>query len=214
MKYIIMCGGEYKNWKVPRQALPIQGEPLVARTIRLLRENGVEDIAISSNDVIFEKFGVPVLHHDNYWKVFGYETVDGLWVNAFYPTDYPVCYLLGDIVFSHAAMRTIVNTDTKDIEFFASAPPFAKEYPKEHAEPIAFKVVDTKYFRECINVVVKAKKLGLFYRNPIAWELWQVIKKTPLNFIDYSNYTVINDYTCDIDNETELHLFDNINMEM
>jgi len=31
------------------------------------------------------------------------------------------------------------------------------------------------------------------------WELWQVIKDTPLNKINYKNYTVINDYTCDID---------------
>jgi len=36
-------------------------------------------------------------------------------------------------------------------------------------------------------------------RQPVAWELWQVIKDTPLNKVDYTNYTVINDYTCDID---------------
>ena len=41
--------------------------------------------------------------------------------------------------------------------------------------------------------------MSRFDRHPIAWELWQVIKNTELNKIDYSNYTVINDYTCDID---------------
>ena len=49
MKYIIMCGGTYKKWWKPRQLAEIKGEALVARTIRLLRENGVEDIAISTN---------------------------------------------------------------------------------------------------------------------------------------------------------------------
>ena len=65
MKYIIMCGGTYKRWETPRQLTEICGEPLIARTIRLLRENGISDIAISSNNSVFEQFGVPVLRHDN-----------------------------------------------------------------------------------------------------------------------------------------------------
>ena len=48
MKYIIMCGGNYETFETPRQLTKIKGEPLVARTIRLLQEQGVEDIAISS----------------------------------------------------------------------------------------------------------------------------------------------------------------------
>ena len=63
--YVIMCGGSYKKWETPKHLSMIHGETLVERTIRLLRENGIEDIAISSNNPIFEQFGVPVLHHDN-----------------------------------------------------------------------------------------------------------------------------------------------------
>ena len=36
------------------------------------------------------------------------------------------------------------------------------------------------------------------------WELWQIIKGTPFNKIDYTNYTVINDYTCDVDGKEDL----------
>ena len=50
----------------------------------------------------------------------------------------------------------------------------------------------------------------MFKRNPIAWELWQVIKNTPLNQIDYTNYVAINDYTCDIDSEEDIEKFKNI----
>ena len=50
MFYIIMCGGTYKKWETPRQLTKVCGEPIVARTIRLLREQGVDDIAISSNN--------------------------------------------------------------------------------------------------------------------------------------------------------------------
>ena len=41
MKYIIMCGGNYTRFETPKQLTEIDGEQLVARTIRLLREAGV-----------------------------------------------------------------------------------------------------------------------------------------------------------------------------
>ena len=47
-KYIIMCGGDYVKWKTPRQLSIVDGEELVARTIRLLKENGINDISISN----------------------------------------------------------------------------------------------------------------------------------------------------------------------
>ena len=183
--------------------IEINGEPNLTRTIRLLRKHGVEDIAISSNNPIFENYGVPVLHHDNKWEVFGLEQANGTWVNAFYPIDEPVCYLLGDVVFSDNAIKTIVETQTDDIEFFASAPPFSAAYKKPYAEPFAFKVHNTFRFFACVNRVRELEAAGAFNRHPIAWELWQVIKGTPLNRINYKNYTVINDFTCDIDWEDE-----------
>ena len=114
-----MCGGDYKKWSTPRQLIEINDEPIVARTIRLLKECGVADIFISSNNPVFERFGVPVLHHNNPWGVYGLNDVKGTWVNGFYPTNDPVCYILGDVVFTKAAIQTIVETQTDDIEFFA-----------------------------------------------------------------------------------------------
>ena len=207
MRYIIMCGGNYTQWETPRQLIEINGEPIVARTIRLLRKYGVTDIAITSENPAFEQFGVPVLHHDNPWEVYGHDDVSGTWVTCFYPMSEPACYLLGDVVFSENAIQTIINTPTDDIEFFASAPPFASEYNKEYAEPFAFKVVNQKHFRECIDDVKYYESIGKFNRPPIAWELWQVIKNTPLNNIIFTNYTAINDYTCDIDWADEANEF-------
>ena len=200
-KYIIMCGGMYNRWTTPKQLNVVNGEPIVVRTIRLLRENGVTDISISSNHEAFETLGVPVLHHDNHYGK------GGMWVDAFYPTDDPVCYIFGDVVFSPEAIKTIVETDTDDIEFFASAPPFAENYIKPWAEPFAFKVRDQQHLK---NAVAKVKEIkDSFRRDPIAWELWQVIKDTPINKIDYTNYTKINDYTCDVDNKRDVVKFNN-----
>ena len=192
-----MCGGTYNDWKTPRWLVKVNDEPLVERTIRLLRENNVKNIAISSNHNYFDYLDVPILRHDNDY-VCGRATSKDAWISAFYPSDEPTCYIFGDVLFSRNAIKTIVETDTDDIEFFASAPPFDKRYPKEHAEPFAFKAQNIKHFLQCV------KETDLLYRSGkikrcIAWELWQVIKHTKLNKIDYTNYVAINDFTCDID---------------
>ena len=201
MKYIIMAGGIYPRWETPRQLTEIHGEPLVARTIRLLKENGVDDIAITSHDERFKQFGIPVLQHDN-----GFISEDGgrtYWVDAFYPTNEPVCYLMGDVFFSRSAVEMIVNYEQgEDIMFFASAFCNGKGYIKPHAEPFAFKVWNQTRFKESIAITKTYQDKGMFNRRPIAWELWQVIKGSPLNIIAI-NYKVIDDYTCDIDDPSD-----------
>ena len=209
MKYIIMCGGTYPKWEKPRQLIEINGEPMVARTIRLLKENGIDDIAISSDNSVFEAFGVPVLRHDNYYYALEYNFSDGFWCNAFYPTDEPTCYLFGDVVYSADAIKTIVSTETDDIAFFGSAPPFSRWYPKPYEEPFAFKVVNAQHLREAIEDVKRLYNEGRFNREPIAWELWNVISRGPdgdVNHIDFGSFTIINDYTCDIDRPSEARL--------
>lgn len=199
-----MCGGEYNEWETPRQLAEICGEPVVSRTIRLLRENGIRDIAISSNNPAFERLGVPMLRHKNGYTTASHRIIGGYWCEAFYPTNEPVCYLFGDVVFSPEAIRTIVETDTDDIEFFASAPPFAEEYIKQWAEPFALKVKNTDHLKQAISLTIQYAEQGLFRRWPIMWELWQVIRGAPINDIDYRSYTVINDYTCDIDDAKDI----------
>ena len=203
MKYIIMCGGQYQRWSTPRHLVKVNGEVILERTIRLLRESGVEDIAISSNNPIFGVWGLPLLMHENSYNANGYDNFTGYWCDAFYPTDEEVCYIFGDVYFSPEAIKTIVETDTDDIEFFASAPPFPPEYRKPWAEPFALKVKNTEHLKNAIRLTKQYQDQGLFKRKPIMWELWQVIQATPLNQINYHNYTVINDYTCDIDTPEE-----------
>lgn len=210
VKYIIMAGGSYPGWKTPKQLISINGEPLIRRTIRQLQENGITDIAISSNDPAFDEIGVPVLHHKNGFIGRGYDDYEGYWCEAFYPTTEPACYLFGDVVYSPEAIKKIIETETDFIEFFASAPPFSNRFRKKSAEPFAVKVVNQHYFRLCIEECKNAANLGYFKRKPIMWELWQIIKRTPINIIDYSNYTVINDYTCDIDGKADIAYFQGV----
>lgn len=191
MKYVIMCGGIYPQWSTPRQLTQAKDETLVERTIRLLKSNGITDIYISSSLIEFEAFGVPVIKPDL--------EAATCWIDGAFPIlTEPVCYLFGDVMFSPEAIKTIVKTETEDVEFFASAPPFAPNYPKKYAEPFGFKVVNFEHFRKAIERTKELYTKGTL-RRCIAWELWQVVKNTRLNVIDYGNYTVINDYTCDVD---------------
>lgn len=210
MKYIIMCGGTYERWAEPKHLSKINGETIVERTIRLLRENGVEGIAISSNDPRFDGFGVERLTHENPYTLPVMGAAATPWLDAFYPMDEPVCYVFGDVVFSPAAIKKIVETETDDIEFFGSAKPLAPEYPKRWAEPFAYKVVNLDHFHKAIEETKRLDEMGLFKRQPVSWELWQVIKKTPLNKVIYTNYTAINDYSCDIDKPDDIELFERI----
>lgn len=204
MRNIIMCGGVYRKWDTPRQLLKINGETIVGRTIRLLEEAGETDIAISSNLSAFDSLGVPVLKHNNSYETEEYDLCSGHWVDAFYPTEEPTAYLFGDVVYSPAAIRKIIDTETEGIEFFASCPPFAPEYPKPYAEPFAFKVVDTERFFSAVAEVKRLRTKGVYRREPIAWELWQAIIGGNPNVISYGSYTAINDYTCDIDIKEDL----------
>lgn len=201
MKYIILCGSnhEYVNG-VPRQLVKIKGERILDRTIRLLRENGITNISITATDPAFHNVDANIIEY--------HQAEVSTWINCFPVIMEPTTYIFGDVYFSEDAIKTIVNTETECVEFFASAPPFSPLYKKHWAEPFAFKVVDMEFFRECIKRVARYKNDGLFRRDPIAWELWQVIKGTPINLINYSNYTVINDYTCDIDCEADIYILE------
>lgn len=206
MKYIIICGGSQHGFDIPRHLIKIKGETLIERTARLLKENGVsdEDIEIMTDSDYFDGLGIrvrKVTYDDNLW----------LSAFAFIYFDEPTCYIFGDVFFSPEAIRTILNTETDDIEFFASAPPFDSRYPKRWAEPFAFKVVRKYHFARSLKDTKELyEDYKAFKREPIAWELWQIIKRTPLNIIDYTNYTVINDYTCDIDEPKDVEYFERI----
>lgn len=203
MKYIIMAGGHYQKWSTPKQLLEIKGEPIIGRTIRILKELGIKDISISTDNDVFSRFGVPLLKHDNEYDAIEYNNATGHWCNGIYPTTEPATYLFGDVVYSNMALRTITEYETDDIMLFGSKEPFAPEYPKWYIEPFGFKVVNQEHMMWAVKEVKRLHSIGAFNRLPIAWELWNVICGTDPNTIN-NTYVAINDYTCDIDYPEEI----------
>lgn len=199
MKYIIMCGGKYDHFETPKQLSVVGGEKLLERTIRLLKENGVTDIYISSNNPIFEKYG-KVLKHENSYK---YENgkIYGYWVDAYYPLEEPCIYLHGDVYYSDDAIKRIINLNPEVNTFIGNEVAKNKEH-KNWGEPFGWIVVNQEEFKEGIKKAKQLQDEGKLERGyAISWELYRVLNGLNPNkqYILDETYLSINDETIDID---------------
>lgn len=190
-----MCGGYYDFFKIPKPLSVINGEALVQRTIRLLKENGIEDILISSNDCRFEEYA-PVIYHENSYKVID-NKIYGYWLDAYYPTDKPCIYLHGDVYYSEDAIKRIINLHPSVNTFIGNEVARNPEH-KNWGEPFGWIVVDQKTFRKGIEDTKKLQDEGKLERGfAISWELYRV-----LNGLDPNKQYIIDDTYLSIDDET------------
>lgn len=199
MKYIIMCGGKYDHFQTPKQLSVVNGETLLERTMRLLKENGITDIYISSNNPIFKKYG-NLLEHENSYK---YENgkIYGYWVDAYYPLNEPCVYLHGDVYYSEDAIKKIINLNPKVNTFIGNEIAKNKEH-KNWGEPFGWIVVNQEEFKEGIKKTKQLQDEGKFERGfAISWELYRVLNGLDVNkqYILDETYLSINDETIDID---------------
>lgn len=208
MKYVIMCGGEYRDWDKPRSLYTVKGEPIVARTIRLLQEAGATDIAITAQDSRFEAFGVPVLHHDNSYSCKKGEQPKGYWLDAFYPdfdSNSQVTFIFGDVIFTPSSIKTIVQCKADcNMLFGTGAALNINHY--DWGEPFAYRVVDYPSFMNGISEVKRLYDKGEIKRHPIVWELYRYLNGFDINIqnIDRRTYCVIDDETMDTDSLDKL----------
>lgn len=218
-----MCGGIYPQFKTKKQLLKVNGEVLIERTIRLLKENGIEDIAISTNSDDFNYLKIPILKTSNNYVYGGKEEnkkATASWLTAYYPTSEPCCYLHGDVYFSNEAIKTIINTKVEDTMFFCTCDGTDKKRNPNNwkgREPFAYKVVNQSVFRYAIKKLMKMIDNGEFSGlPPISWHLYRMlngydVKRDAKNYTDINNifqskgdYILIDDYTTDVDNEWDI----------
>ena len=195
-----MCGGYYENFTTPKALSVIKGETLVERTIRLLKENGIEDISISTNNEAFDYIDIPKLRHFNSY-MYRNGKVEGYWIDAYYPTKEPCVYLHGDVYYTEAAIKKIVNYNACYNTFIGNEVARNKEH-KNWGEPFGWIVVDQKKFREGIEKTKKLQDEGKLERGyAISWELYRVLNKLDPNkqYIYDNTYIIIDDETIDID---------------
>lgn len=202
MIYVVMCGGEYKDFETPKQLTIINGECLVDRTIRLLRENGIDNIYVSSNDKRFDNCDAPRLEHTNTYKVKD-GIQEGYWLDAFYPYFKPtdkVCFMFGDVYYTEEAIRTIVDYECDKNTLFGTSD--AKNEQHENwGEPFAYKVVDYAEFMRGVDAVKELQDEGKTKRTPIVWELYRYLNGLDVNVQQVldETYVCIDDGTMDVD---------------
>ena len=205
MQIIIMCGGHYDFFEKHKALSIINGEPLVARTIRLLKENNIDKIYISSNEDGFNKYG-NVIHHENSFRVENGE-VKGYWVDAYYPTEEPTIYLHGDVYYTEEAIKKILNLKPSVNTFIGNQYALNKE-KKKVGEPFGWIIVNQKSFREAINKTKRLQDEGKVDRHPISWELYRVLYCLDINKMNIldDSYLSIDDETIDIDDPEQIEL--------
>lgn len=209
-KYIILACSNDETFDIPRQLVEINGERLIDRTIRLLKENGVYDITVLCNDDRFNYLDVSIYKPRN--DVYDYINKKGYWLDAF-PNELiedNVCFIWGDVYFSSDAISKIVNTECEENLFFCSHNNRSEYYIKEYDEPFGYKIVDSDLFKKHIEIVKKLYDEGKTCRHPIIWEVYRSMNNIDINtHLMTKNYVAINDITCDIDSYIDKYLIEN-----
>jgi len=177
-----MCAGKGTRWGdykgVPKHLIEINGETLLERTTRLLKENNINDYIITSSDERYKKYGTTINQSYNDCEIDRFEETN----------DDEICYLYGDVYYTEEALKTIVNTPTDEILFFGS-----------HWEIFAVKIVNKELFMKHKNRVKKLYLKGEIKRC-IGWEVYRSLNEIPFDKHEIKDkYFLIEDGTDDID---------------
>ena len=181
MKYIIMADGKGTRWNnyknVPKHLIEVNGEALLARTVRLLHEFDKEaEVIITSHDERYE-FGGSTRYepNSNHLEIdrFTYELIED-----------NICFLYGDTYYTEDTIKKIVDTDTSDVLFFGNSKSI-----------VAVKVKDSSLFKKHVDNVRK-----LFLENKIknckGWQVYQSFQNLEFDKKEIRDKFIV------VDNET------------
>lgn len=174
MKYIIMADGKGTRWNnyhnIPKHLIEIDGETLLARTVRLLRENDVRaDIVITSHDPRYEVPGARRYEPQN-----NHLEIDRF-TEELIADD--VCFLYGDTFYSESVIQKIADTPAEKLLFFGN-----------ERSIVAIKVADGALFRQHVDRV-RALFLAGKIEKCIGWQVYQSFEGLP-----FGEKTIAADY--------------------
>jgi len=157
----------------------INGETIIGRTVRLLRERNIEDIIITSHNPEMEFEGAtryePLSNVEEIDR-FTYELISG-----------QVTFLYGDTYYSEEALDKITSTDTNDLLFFGTT-----------SSIVGIKVSDADKFRGYIDYIKSNNIDGK------GWTIYQLCNGLPLGSKEpRDNLIVVGEDTIDIDSPEE-----------
>ena len=174
MKYIIMADGKGTRWNnyhnIPKHLIEIGGETLLARTVRLLRENDARaDIVITSHDPRYEVPGARRYEPQN-----NHLEIDRF-TEELIADD--VCFLYGYTFYSESVIQKIADTPAEKLLFFGN-----------ERSIVAIKVADGALFRQHVDRV-RALFLAGKIEKCIGWQVYQSFEGLP-----FGEKTIAADY--------------------
>ena len=174
MKYIIMADGKGTRWNnyhnIPKHLIEIDGETLLARTVRLLRENDARaDIVITSHDPRYEVPGARRYEPQN-----NHLEIDRF-TEELIADD--VCFLYGDTFYSESVIQKIADTPAEKLLFFGN-----------ERSIVAIKVADGALFRQHVDRVRELFLAGKIEKC-IGWQVYQSFEGLP-----FGEKTIAADY--------------------
>ena len=213
VKYIIMADGKSDRWQnynsTPKHLIEINGEPILKRTVRLLKENGIENIIITSHDKRYN-FAKRYEPQNNEYEIDRFYSCLPIWESE-------MVFLYGDVFYSEECIRKIINDTSKETTYFGRLTLGKKKYP----EIFAIKVMNNKQFEEICKTIRESIIDGSLERG-IGWETYKLYCGKDLYMsnddltrwvteTEQPNFININDETDDFDYPEDLDRWLEIN---
>lgn len=184
MRYVIMADGKGLRWNnyndIPKHLICIDGESLLARTVRLIRERDRDcDIVITSHDPRYEIEGAR--RHEPKNNVLEIDRFTEELIQD------DVCFLYGDTFYSEESMDTIISTQTDDIIFFGNSKSIVGikikqgDVFKTHVEKVRNLYIEKK-IETCKGWQVYQSFAGLEYGDKSVTECFVTIKDETRDF--------------------------------
>ncbi|MGC2872198.1 NTP transferase domain-containing protein [Ihubacter sp. rT4E-8] len=190
MKYIIMADGKGTRWNlhqgIPKHFIKVNGETLLERTVRLLRQYDPScQVIITSHDPRYEVDGALRYEPKNNVLEIDRFTAELIENN--------VCFLYGDTYYSEISAKTIVETDAEDLLFFGN-----------ERSIVAVKVADAAIFSQHVNRVRELFLAGRIDKC-IGWQVYQSFTGLPFGEKTMTEkYVFLTDDTRDFNSPEDL----------
>lgn len=190
MKYIIMADGKGTRWNnyrdIPKHFIEVDGETLLARTVRLLRTFDPDcRVIITSHDPRYEVAGaVRYEPKNNVLEIdrFTAELIED-----------DVCFLYGDTYYSEESAEVIVKSAAEDLLFFGN-----------ERSIVAVKVADGQIFKKHVDRVRDLFLQGKIDKC-IGWQVYQSFTGLPFGEKKIADkYVRIEDGTRDFNSPEDL----------
>ena len=203
-RIIIIAAGDATRWAnylgVTKHYAKIAGEPVIERTVRLLRERGQDDIWVVSKG--YEIAGVnnyrPKLNARNH-DADKFISSQGLWHK-----EKRTIVIYGDVYFTEAAIDTILANDSDLYRLFCRPKGNRRfKYPYGECFAVSFHPADHKFLDYNLKRLVHLYRADVIDRIG-GWEITRLMASVPIEKMNKHkywliNYFVIDDQTNDID---------------